>query len=242
MSTPTTAPLSLFEALQQVPDPRKRRGTRHPLVAILTMAATAMLCGCRGLTAIAQWGRDHKHLAPLFGFTRPLPPCTSNLHYLFVALDVPRFEAALTTWLTAQGHTPEPLTPTAIDGKTLRGSRDGAVPGVQLLAAYAQDQDAVLAQLKVDATTNEHKAALELLRLIPLKGRLITGDAIFTQKEVCQEIIAGEGDYFFTVKDNQPTLKEEIQAAFQPPFSPAGPTAVASGGAGGADGGQGARA
>jgi hypothetical protein len=235
------APRSLLEVFQQVPDHRKKRGRRHPLAAILTMAATAILCGCRGLSAIAQWGRDHPDLAPLFGFTRPRPPCTSNLHYVFAALDVARLEAALTEWMTAREGQPAPLAPTPIDGKTLRGSRAGTVPGVHLLAAYAPQLGGPLAQLEVERTTNEHKAALQLLGLIPLEGRLITGDAAFAQKDVCAAMVAGKGAYFVTVKDNQPALKADIEAAFAPPFSPLGTAALARGGAGGADAGQRAR-
>lgn len=238
---PSQAPRSLLEVFQQFPDHRKKRGRRHPLAAILTLAATAILCGCRGLSAIAQWGRDHKDLAPLFGFTRPLPPCTSNLHYVFAALDVTRLEAALTEWLTAREGKPTPRAPTAIDGKTLRGSREGAIPGVHLLAAYAPQVGSALAQLEVERTTNEHKAALQLLGLIPREGRLITGDAAFTQKDVCAAIVAGKGAYFVTVKDNQPALKADIEAAFTPPFSPLGAAALAGGGAGGADRRQRAR-
>ena len=72
----------------------------------------------------------------------------------------------------------------AIDGKTLRGSQGHQLPGVHLLAAYCRDVEAVIAQLAVPGKTNEHKTALELLKLIPLEGTLVTGDAAFTQREV----------------------------------------------------------
>ena len=61
---------SLYEAFGEIPDPRSEFGTQHPLPALLTLATVAMLCGCRGLNAIAQWGRDHEDLALLLGFTR----------------------------------------------------------------------------------------------------------------------------------------------------------------------------
>ena len=108
----------------------------------------------------------------------------------------------------------------AIDGKTLRGSQGHQLPGVHLLAAYCRDVEAVLAQLAVPGKTNEHKTALELLKLIPLEGTLITGDAAFTQRDLCEAVVQGRGDYFLTVKDNQPTLEADIRAAFGPAFSP----------------------
>ena len=105
----------------------------------------------------------------------------------------------------------------AIDGKTARGSRDGARPAIHLVAAYAPDVHATLAQLRVDAKTNEHKAALELLRVLPVKGKIITGDAMFTHRDVCTAIIDGGGDYILAVKENQPTLLANIAAVFAEP-------------------------
>jgi Transposase DDE domain len=93
-----------------------------------------------------------------------------------------------------------------LDGKTLRGSKDGEVPGQHLVAAYATHAQAVLAQIRVDAKTNEHKAALQLLGVLPLAGTIFLGDAMFCQRDLCAKIIEGGGDYLFFVKDNQPSL------------------------------------
>jgi hypothetical protein len=220
---------SLFEVFSEIPDPRHRRGTVYPLPAVLTLVATAMLCGCRSLAAIAQWGRDYNHLAPALGLTRRAKdgaryrtPCTSELHTLLAALPAAVFEAALSRWVLAQGVADLGQRVVAIDGKTLRGTQGHQLPGVHLLAAYCRDVDAVLAQLAVPGQTNEHKTALELLKLIPLKGTLITGDAAFTQRDFCEAVVRDRGDYFLTVKDNQPTLEADIRAAFGPAFSPPG--------------------
>ena len=132
------------------------------------------------------------------------------------------FEAALTRWVLAQGVSDLARRVVAIDGKTLRGSQGHQLPGVHLLAAYCRDVEAVIAQIAVPGKTNEHKTALELLKLIPLKGTLITGDAAFTQRDFCEAVVTGGGDYFLTVKDNQPTLEADIRAAFGPAFSPSG--------------------
>lgn len=223
---PTTR--SLYEVFAEIPDPRKRRGTIYPLPAVLSFVATAMLCGCRSLAAIAQWGRDYNHLAPVLGLsrksrdgTRYRTPCTSELHTLLAALPLAVFEAALTRWILAQGVNDLEQRLVAIDGKTPRGSQGHQLPGVHLLAAYCRDVEAVIAQLAVPGKTNEHKTALELLKLIPLKGTLVTGDAALTQRDFCKAVVEGGGDYFLTVKDNQPTLEADIRAAFSPAFSPA---------------------
>lgn len=91
---------------------------------------------------------------------------------------------------------------------------------VHLLALLDQTLGGVLSQQAVPPSTNEAKAALELLRTILLEGRLITGDAMFCQREVCQQIVDRGGDYLLVVQDNQPELKAAIAAEFQPGFSP----------------------
>lgn len=206
--------ISLFESFSSVPDPRAALGKRHPLSAILTLCSVAMLCGCRSLFAIAQFGRDRgEHFASALGFTRQTTPCCTTLHYLFVALDQVAFEDAIARWTLAAAQT-HGWTTVSLDGKTLRGSTDVQLPGVHLLAAYAHEAGVVLRQLPVDAKTNEHKAALELLDLIPVKGKLITGDAMFCQRDLSRKIRAKQGDYLWPVKDNQPDLKAAIEDAF----------------------------
>ena len=217
---------SLASALALLPDARKPRGKLYSLPALLTLTVAAMLCGCTTLTAIAQGGRDYNHLLGLLGFTkrkgnRYRSPCVGELSTIYAALDADAFEAVLRRWL----QTDADGVAVAIDGKRLRGSRDGAVPGTHLVNAYDRDARAVLGQVPV-GDTNEAKAALVLLGLIPLKGRVVTGDAAFTQRDFCAKVVAGEGNYFLPVKDNQPELKEAIAAGFDRAFSPEGAAAA----------------
>jgi len=236
-------PLSLVEALASVPDPRKRRGRRHPLTAILSLTVVATLAGCKSLEAIAQFGRDHgAGLAFALGFTRAKTPTKSALSKLFRRLDVAAFEAALERWLA--GRRLAGWEAIAFDGKTLKGSADGGAPAVHLLTAFVPAAACVLKQLRVDAKTNEHKAALVLLGVLPaLKGKVGTFDAMFTHRDVAQAVRDQDGDYLMTVKDNQPELKEQIRAALDDDaaFSPLPAEAEGGPGADGDDGGQGAR-
>lgn len=241
-------PPTLLEALASVPDPRSRRGRSYSLHSILALTVVAMLCGYRGYRAFAQWGRLYNHLVPHLGFDRPArdgqgwrTPCFSEFAAVFARLDVVAFEAALSRWIGAQGVADLPRRQIAIDGKVVRGSRDGDRPGVLLLAAYCHEAEATLAQLRVPETTNEHKTALELIRVIPLEGTTITGDAAFCQRDLCKEITEGGGDYLITVKANQPTLLEEIATGFTRAFSPGGAGATAGRRSGGYDARQGAR-
>jgi hypothetical protein len=221
---------SLYQALARIPDPRHARGRVYPLAAILTFVATALLCGCRSLLAIAQWGQDYNELAPLLGLhrrktkdpSRYRTPCVGELHTVLAALDTAAFEEILRRWILAQGVDNLEQLVLALDGKTLRGTQGHEVAGVHLLAAYCQARESVVAQLRVPGKTNEHKTALELLKLVPLEGTLITGDAAFIQRDLCTEVITRGGDYFLSVKENQPSLEADIRAAFSPAFSPSG--------------------
>jgi hypothetical protein len=207
-----STPLSLLDVLAQVADPRSRHGRRHPLSAILALAVLAMVSGARSYQAIAQFGRDKGFaLAHALGFTRGKTPAKSTFSVLFRILDVQAFEEILSRWIASR--VPEGQEkPISLDGKTARGSRDGEVPGQHLVAAYYAAAQAVLAQVKVDAKTNEHKAALQLLGILPVKGNILTGDALFCQRDLCVAIIEAGGDYVFTVKDNQPSLVIDIDA------------------------------
>src|SRR5947209_15188806 len=144
MSAVTAGP-SLLEAFATVPDPRQAGGRRHPLPAILALATAAMLAGARTVYAIAQWGRlQEPAVIRALGFTRPRSPAVSTVHLVFKALDAEAFEAALAHWAQAErGAQPVAI---AIDGKALRGSHGEKLPGVDLVAAYADAAGLVLAQ------------------------------------------------------------------------------------------------
>lgn len=205
---------TLYDALATLPDPRSRHGQIHPLPAIMGLIALAMLMGRTSLIGIARFGRQYgAPLAWALGFRRGKTPTVSTLSRTLRRFDAEQLEAILTQWIRVRID-PDSFQQIALDGKTLRGSRDGELPGQHLVAAYAPAVRAVLAQIRVDAKTNEHKAALELLGLLPLAGKLVTGDAMFCQRDVAEKVIAAGGDYFFVVKDNQPGLQADIQASF----------------------------
>lgn len=211
------ADVTLMELLEGLHDPRSARGKRHPLPALLALAVVALLAGMTSYEAIVQYGKERGgEFLKLLGFTTRWGLCKATYSRVFRRIDVADFEARVGRWIRGRLG-PADAPDLNVDGKTARGSRDGAVPGVHLVAAYAPDVKAVLAQLRVDAKTNEHKAALELLGVLPIRGRVITGDAMFTHRDVCAEVIGGGGDYVLPVKDNQPTLARDIAAAFAEP-------------------------
>lgn len=135
----------LLAAFRQVPDPRSPHGRRHPLPAVLALATAAMLSGARSLYAIAQWGRlQPPEVLQALGFSRTTAPCVATLHHVFKRLDSDAFETAVRQWALATLG--EEQTAIAIDGKALRGIHGEELPGVRLVAAYADEAGLVLAQ------------------------------------------------------------------------------------------------
>ena len=208
--------------LAEVPDPRGARGRRHPLVAMLTHACCAMLCGCRSYAAIAQWGRDQPiEFMHRIGDHRT-PASYGSLQALLTRLDAVALETALSRWVTHLLGEPAvgQLRAMALDGKTSRGRLTPFNAAVHLLAAMDQKTGGVLGQMRVDAKTNEHKAALQLLGNLALAGRVVTGDAMFCQRDLSPQVVEAGGHDFWKVDDNQPSLKAAIASAFEPAFSP----------------------
>jgi hypothetical protein len=184
-----------------------------------------MLCGCGSLQALTAWGkRQERVLLRTMGFGRGQAPGYGTLQRLVSGLNVEAFEAALNGWarevLKAQGRRGQ-FEELAVDGKVLRGSRQGSLPGVHLLSLVAQELGITLAQHQVLPTTNEAKAVVPLLSGLSLTNCLVTGDAAFMQREVCQLIIKQQGHYLIVLKDNQPELRQTVQDWFEP-FPPTG--------------------
>jgi hypothetical protein len=183
---------SLMEALAEVPDPRSKHGRRYTIQAILALAVCAMLCGARSLTAIAQWGRDHQEqVVSDLGFKKGKTPCVATLHLLFKRLDTEAFEQVLGRWFEEHGLSLGDGM--AIDGKKLRGIHGEELPGVYLVAAYAHKSGVVVGQQRVQAGENELSNLPQLLEQLPLRGQVVTGDAMFTQRAICEQIVQKGG-------------------------------------------------
>jgi len=207
----------LFAALEQVPDPRGRQGQRHPLTAMLAGIVCATLCGARGFRPIAQWLRMQEPKTwHWLGFKRR-PPCANCFADLLKVMCAEEFERAVREWTSQlQGVAVDgnSLRAVSIDGKTLCGTLQPHQRAIQLLAALDQQTGYVLSQTEIPHDTNEAKAALMLLKTLVLQGKVVVGDAMFCQKEICEQILDSGGDYFFIVKENQPTLLKDIELAF----------------------------
>lgn len=212
---------SLLVALEQVPDPRGAQGRRFSLAAMLAATVCAVLCGARGYSAIAQWiHAQPKEVWWMLGFFRR-PPTTNTFRDLLMMLSPEVLEDVLRQW-TGQSIEPsdEELEAVALDGKTLCSTLGEHGRSIQLLSLFDTRTGCVLSQMRVPTDTNEAKAALAILKTLVLSGRVITGDAMFANPEICRAIVDSGGDYLLVVKDNQKELKEAIADEFLPAFSP----------------------
>jgi hypothetical protein len=218
--------LSLVDALRSVPDPRSPLGRRHPLEGVMALLAVATMCGARSVYAVLQWGRDKgEPMARKLGLDKHGIPTDGMMSNLLRRVDARAYESALARWAAAWPADASVGMPEVIniDGKTLRGSQGHEVPGVHLLSAYAARLGLVLNGVPAGANKTdggEIIAAPALLEGLVLQGKVITGDAIHVQRELCGQIIEQGGDYLLSVKENQPKLHNELVDLFRSPTRP----------------------
>lgn len=221
----TVTPASLLTAFVTVPDPRRTASVTYPLPAVLALAVSALLCAQTSVLAMAEWGaRQPASLLACLGFTSGQTPCQSTLQRLFGKLD----PQALTTALTAAFAPTVAPAPErgsqgiAVDGKAQRGRLQYETDGspIHALVAFCHDYGVVLASEPVEHGTDKAEAELtvapRLLERIDWRGRVLTGDALFCQRALCQQILDAGGDYLLTVKANQPTLAAALELLFDP--------------------------
>lgn len=208
----TQIPTSLLTVLGQLIDPRKRRGVRHRLAAVLSIALAATLAGARSFTAIAEWAAD----APTEVLTqlgvRRRPPSEATVRRLLTRLPADTLDAVIGTWMWLRTSTISGRRVIAFDGKTLRGARNTAGDLVHLLAGLCQHSGVVLGQVAVGAKTNEIPMLASLLKVLDIAGAVVTADAMHCQRETAQTIRERGGHYILTVKNNQPTLRKRVKA------------------------------
>jgi predicted transposase YbfD/YdcC len=211
---------SLAQALAEVPDFRQAQGRRYELLPILLLACVAVMGGCCSESAIADWGHNYgsKWLRRL-GFKRDRGPSQSTLHRIFKGINQQRLEQALSHWAqTVISLLPdtrrERLQGLSVDGKTLCGSAKQGAKDAHLLSCLSQSLGIVVAQVAVSDKTNEITKVNDLLEGLILTGKVITGDALLTQRAISEGIIEQGGDYLLVVKANQPQLLEDIQMSF----------------------------
>jgi hypothetical protein len=190
------------------------------LQSILGIVIAGTIAGRNSIRSIARWARSlTEEELKLLCINRKKAPAQTTIHELLCRLDPQLLEKAFALWFETFLDKKQ-LLQTAIDGKTLKGSRSDEYPALHLLAAYCVNIYSVIRQIQVASKKNEITAAKEILFDMPLEGKFITGDAIFCQKEICNLILKNKGNYIFIVKNNQKKLINDIKIVFEKHFSP----------------------
>ena len=210
--------LVFFEqTLAALPDPRRRQGVRYPLQTVVVTALMAMVCGCDDAEAMELWGKAN---AEWLDSMLPMPhgtPSQDVFLSVFAALDPAAFSAVLRSWAHLLAVRLQATSKhIAVDGKTSRRSFDRAQdkPALHTVSAFLSEAGLVLGQCKTSDKSNEITAIPELLQALDLRGATVTIDAMGCQSEIAKTIVQGEGHYLLQVKNNQPSLREEVAETF----------------------------
>lgn len=214
---------ALFARLDQIDDIRGKRGRRHAQRSLVATILCAVVSGAQGSTAISEWVQ---RLSPAMlrrlrcrrlADGRYERPSEATLRRMLRAIDIAQLERHLGDWLHTHSIADEPV---ALDGKTLRGSQAHG-RARQLVSAFGHHSSVVVNQVEVAAHESELHAVQPLLAPVPLAGRVVTADALHTQKETARYVVEEkQAHYLFTVKDNQPTLKADIAGLQMEAFPP----------------------
>jgi predicted transposase YbfD/YdcC len=211
----TVLTCALVERLQTIPDPRRRgENLKHPLVDLIILGFCGVLAGCDDFVEIADWGKVNEAFLRTFLELPHGIASHDTFTRVFALLHATTLQEVLLPWLLERRGLPGDWI--HLDGKTLRQTRHKRtkLKALHVVSAWAGQTGITLGQVAVAAKSNEITAMPQLLALLDLHEKIVTTDAMGCQKEIAQTIVAGGGDYILAVKDNQPTLHAELQAAF----------------------------
>jgi len=206
---------ALVERLQTIPDPRRPgENLKHPLIDLLLLGFCGVLAGCDDFVEIAEWGKVNEAFFRTFLELPHGIASHDTFTRVFALLQPTTLQEVLLPWLLERRGLPGDWI--HLDGKTLRQTRRKRtkLKALHVVSAWAGQTGITLGQVAVAAKSNEITAMPQLLELLDLHEKIVTTDAMGCQKEIAQSIVAGGGDYILAVKDNQPTLHAELQAAF----------------------------
>jgi len=209
-------PLETIEQhFRKVTDPRIDRRKEHKLVDMIVIAICAVICGAEGWTDIETFGNSK---LPWLKSFLELPngiPSHDTFGRVFSMLDAQQFQLAFYEWVLAVNEIVQGQI-INIDGKRLAGSEDKFLGkrAIYMVSAWAEENEIVLGQRKVDEKSNEITAIPELLKRLAISGCIVTIDAIGTQTHIAQTIIEAQADYVLSVKENQGHLFEDIAVLF----------------------------
>ncbi len=208
---------SLYDRFQQLEDPRKSKGKRYSLTTLLVLIFLAKLCGKDKPVEIADWAKNEaEELTQLLGLKRNWMPHHNTYRRVFQnIIDADEFEQLLEKYHQQENENDGEVL--VIDGKALRGTRKGGEERSDyVLSVYAGQSQQVKAQTVIESKENEITAAPKILKRVGLAGKIVTGDAMHTQRSLSEQIRKDQGHFLWPVKENQGRLYQDIQRLFTP--------------------------
>ena len=208
---------SILDYFADLPDPRRdNENKRHKLIDIIAIAILATICGAEHFTEMEEWGEANEDWLRAFLELPNGIPSHDTFGDVFARLDSNEFKKCFISWVESI-RTLTDGEVIAIDGKTLRRShnRRAGAGAIHLVSAWARRNRLTLGQVKVDGKSNEITAIPELLRLLHIKGCIVTIDAMGTQKDIAKLICENGADYVLALKDNHPNLRAEVEGIFE---------------------------
>jgi len=206
---------ALFQHFGQLEDPRMDRRKRHKLFDVVAIAVCAVIAGADKWTEVARFGKAKEQWLRTFLELPNGIPSHDTFGRVFSLLDPGQFQDAFRSWAVAVQGRVEGVV--AVDGKTVRRSHDRGKgkEAIHVVSAWAEENGLALGQVKVDDKSNEITAIPELLRVLDLRGCLVTADAMGCQREIAKNVIDAGADYLLAVKGNQETLAEDVEQEFK---------------------------
>src|SRR5271165_2602771 len=212
------------DCFSAVEDPRTGNARRHDLQEILLIALCTVLCGGESCVDMADFAEEKEVFLREFLALDNGLPSHDTFSRVFRALEPEQFRACFQTFMMQFAATCQGVI--AIDGKVLRRSFDtaSAKSALHMVSAWGCEQRLVLAQIATDAKSNEITAVPVLLKMLSLKGCIVTTDALNCQRGTAQDIVDQGGDYALALKGNQGTLHADVSLFLDDPELVAAPT------------------
>lgn len=195
-----------------ITEPRESN-KRHKLIDIITIALCAVICGADSWEDIEEFGHSKQEWFERFLELPHGIPAHDTFARVFSSMDPKEFQHAFVRWVEAIRSVTKKVV--AIDGKTLRGSRQKDRSPLHMVSAWAYENRMVLGQIKTKEKSNEITAIPELLEALSLEGCIVTIDAMGCQKAIAETIIKEKADYVFGLKGNQGTLRDDVKLYFE---------------------------
>jgi predicted transposase YbfD/YdcC len=204
----------LLDHLSQMKDPRQAWKVAYPLCEVLFLVVSGTIANCDDYEDIVDWGNAHLSFLRGFAEFHHGIPCADWLRTVMNRIDPDLFMACFSSWVAECW--PDKLNLVAIDGKTSRRShnRKTGQKALHLVSAFATNSRLVLGQEAVYEKSNEITAIPALVERLDLEGALVSIDAMGCNPNIAQSILDAKADYLLAVKDNQPTLHDDIKSYF----------------------------